>query len=256
MCARPTTTQIVFLDTPGVHKPRTLLGERTNERALVDARRGRRRLLPDRRERADRAAATASSPSSSPRSRTPVVLVVNKVDRASREQIVEHLASASGELGDFAAFVPLSARTGDGVDALRRRARGAAARGSALLPRRRRHAISPRRSSRPSCCARSCSRSTRDELPHSIAVTAEEVEERDDQGRAAARVARGRARRARVAEGDRDRAGAARCSTPGRHRRPAASSRRCSACGCTSRPTCGSIRDWQRRASSLDRLGL
>src|SRR5689334_5904381 len=28
-------TQIVFLDTPGVHKPRTLLGERANERALT-----------------------------------------------------------------------------------------------------------------------------------------------------------------------------------------------------------------------------
>ena len=28
-------TQIVFLDTPGVHKPRTLLGERANDRALT-----------------------------------------------------------------------------------------------------------------------------------------------------------------------------------------------------------------------------
>ena len=108
-------------------------------RALVDARRGRRRLLPDRRERADRAAATASSPSASPQVRTPVVLVVNKIDRATpARRSLEHLAVASAELGDFAAFVPLSARTGEGVDALRRRARGAAARGSALLPRRRR----------------------------------------------------------------------------------------------------------------------
>src|SRR5215467_2135033 len=28
-------TQIVFLDTPGIHKPKTLLGERANERALT-----------------------------------------------------------------------------------------------------------------------------------------------------------------------------------------------------------------------------
>ena len=39
------TRQIVFLDTPGIHKPRTLLGERTNSAARRDARRGRRRLL-------------------------------------------------------------------------------------------------------------------------------------------------------------------------------------------------------------------
>ena len=48
-------TQIVFLDTPGVHKPRTLLGERGERPGAHDAGRGRRRLLPHRGERADRA---------------------------------------------------------------------------------------------------------------------------------------------------------------------------------------------------------
>ena len=76
-------------------------------------------LLPDRRERADRAAATGSSPSWSAQ--------VRDAGRARRQQdrpgraasrSLEHLAVASAELGDLAAFVPLSARTGEGVDAL------------------------------------------------------------------------------------------------------------------------------------------
>ena len=68
-CARRDGHQIVFLDTPGVHKPRTLLGERTNDRAVVDARRSRRHLLPRRSERRPSDRATGSSPSSSRRSR-------------------------------------------------------------------------------------------------------------------------------------------------------------------------------------------
>ena len=47
--------QIVFLDTPGVHRPRTLLGERSNQRALVDPRGRRRRVRGRRGGRADRA---------------------------------------------------------------------------------------------------------------------------------------------------------------------------------------------------------
>src|SRR5262245_17915254 len=110
-------TQMVFLDTPGVHKPRTLLGERANARALstlaevdaicflIDA---SAPIGPGDRFVAARVAEVD----------TPTVLVVNKIDRASRDEIGVQLATAAGELGEFAAYVPLSARSGDGVDAL------------------------------------------------------------------------------------------------------------------------------------------
>ena len=75
--------------------------------------------------------------------------------RASPQKIAEHLAIASGELGEFDAFVPVSARTGDGRRRARERAGGPDARGAALLPRRRRQRSARDRSSRPSCCARS-----------------------------------------------------------------------------------------------------
>jgi len=111
------TTQTVFLDTPGLHRPRTLLGERTNRRARdaldevdvicvvveADARYG-----PGDRMVAGLAHETA----------TPSVLVVNKVDVATDDEIVAHLATAQAELGEFAAYVPCSARTGAGLDAL------------------------------------------------------------------------------------------------------------------------------------------
>src|SRR6201747_462900 len=80
-------TQIVFLDTPGVHRPRTLLGERTNDRAittlgevdvvcfLIEA---NAPIGPGDRFVAARLAEV----------RTPVVLAVNKIDVADRAQII------------------------------------------------------------------------------------------------------------------------------------------------------------------------
>ncbi len=106
--------QAVFCDTPGIHKPRTLLGERLNHTAraaladmdivlfLVEA------DGPIGRGDAYIAAGL-------PKDRT--VLVVNKVDRVGRDRIAEQLVVASGF--EFDQYFPISARDGDGVDALR-----------------------------------------------------------------------------------------------------------------------------------------
>jgi GTP-binding protein Era len=110
-------TQLVLLDTPGIHKPRTLLGERTNDRARatldeVDA----VVMVIDASGpigRGDRFVAELVQAVD-----TPSVLVVNKIDLVERDRVAEHLVIASAELGDFDAYVPLSAITGEGVDAL------------------------------------------------------------------------------------------------------------------------------------------
>jgi len=106
--------QAVFCDTPGIHKPRTLLGERLNDTAraalgdmdvvlfLVEA--------DGAIGRGDKFIAAGL-----PKDRT--VLVVNKADRVGRERLAEQLIAASGF--DFDEYFPISARTGDGVDALR-----------------------------------------------------------------------------------------------------------------------------------------
>jgi GTP-binding protein Era len=104
--------QVVFVDTPGIHKPRTLLGERLNDTAtsalsdvdlvvvVIDA------TAP--LGSGDRFVAARIPPSA--------LCVINKIDAASRPSILAQLAAA-GELG-FDGYFPVSAATGDGVDAL------------------------------------------------------------------------------------------------------------------------------------------
>ena len=104
--------QAVFVDTPGIHKPRTALGERLNATAAdaatdvdvvclcIDATRPL--------GRGDRFIAERLSPDS--------IVVVTKIDAASRSKVMAQLAAA-GELG-FAEYFPTSARTGKGVGAL------------------------------------------------------------------------------------------------------------------------------------------
>jgi len=105
--------QVVFVDTPGIHRPRTLLGERLNDLAgevtsgvdvvclVVDATAA---IGPGDRFVAQRVPADA-------------LVVVNKVDAASPDQVLEQLARAADQL-DRSAYFPVSARTGEGVDAL------------------------------------------------------------------------------------------------------------------------------------------
>ncbi len=104
--------QVVFVDTPGIHKPRTLLGERLNDTATeaigaVDV----VVLVVDARAplgRGDRFVA-AQVPHDA-------IVVCNKVDVASREQVLGQL-SAAAEL-DLSEYFPVSAVTGEGVDSL------------------------------------------------------------------------------------------------------------------------------------------
>ncbi|MEA2932437.1 MAG: GTPase [Actinomycetota bacterium] len=104
--------QVVFVDTPGIHKPRSVMGERLNATATgalseVDV----ALLVIDATAplgKGDRFVASRLSPDA--------ICVLNKVDAASQVEILGQLTKA-GELG-LSAYFPVSARTGEGVDAL------------------------------------------------------------------------------------------------------------------------------------------
>jgi len=104
--------QAVFVDTPGIHKPRTALGERLNvaaESAIGDV--DVVVLVLDATQpfgRGDRWVAE--------RVPTDAVVVVNKVDIAKPAEVLEQLRAAA-EL-DLAEYFPVSARTGEGVAGL------------------------------------------------------------------------------------------------------------------------------------------
>jgi len=104
--------QVVFVDTPGIHKPRTLMGERLNASASeaasgVDV----VCLVLDATQPVGKGDTFVANtiPADS-------VAVVNKVDIASPDEVLSQLAKASKfELSDY---FPVSAKTGEGLDAL------------------------------------------------------------------------------------------------------------------------------------------
>lgn len=107
--------QLVFVDTPGLHKPRTALGERLNKlvyRSLADSDvvvfvvDATGEIGPGDQLIAERLRAA----------KAPTVVVVNKIDIADRDEVVGQLGVA-GEW-DFSAYVPISALGGDGLEAL------------------------------------------------------------------------------------------------------------------------------------------
>jgi GTP-binding protein Era len=170
-------SQIVFVDTPGIHKPRTLMGERANERAVATLREvDVVAVLVEANAplgRGDRYVADLVA-----RAGTPAILVVNKVDLAAKDRVLERLAVASSELGEFDAYVPLSATTGAGVDALVAEIEARLPEGPHYYPEGvvtdQPEAVLAAELLREKLLA-----VAREELPHSIAVTTDEVEERE-----------------------------------------------------------------------------
>lgn len=106
-------SQLVFVDTPGLHKPVSALGERVNATALgstedVDV----QCLVLDATKpfgKGDRWVADRLDLAHA-------VVIVNKIDAASDQQVMEMLAAASELAAE--AYFPVSARSGTGIEAL------------------------------------------------------------------------------------------------------------------------------------------
>jgi GTP-binding protein Era len=169
--------QLVVVDTPGLHKPRTLLGERLNDLVretyasvdvicfLVPA---NEKVGPGDRFIAAELAEV----------RTPVIAVVTKTDLATKQQVGEQLLAVS-QLGDFAEVVPTSAVDGFQVQLLADVLVGYLPEGPALYPDGE-LTDEPEQVLAAEMIREAALEGVRDELPHSIAVTIEEMLPRED----------------------------------------------------------------------------
>jgi GTPase len=165
--------QLVLVDTPGLHRPRTLLGERLNDLVRqtwseVDV---IGLCLPADEEigRGDRfiAGEIAGLKAS-------VLAVVTKIDLVDRSRLARQLLAVA-ELGDFAEIVPVSAVTGEQVTHLVDVMTGYLPVSPQLYPD---DAVTdePEQVMVAELIREAALEGVRDELPHSIAVVVEEVQ--------------------------------------------------------------------------------
>jgi GTP-binding protein Era len=165
--------QLVIMDTPGLHKPRTLLGERLDSLArsaltevdvigfCVSASQPvgtgdayLARELADVRD-------------------VPVVAILTMTDRASRQEIAQQLVAVEG-LGEWADIVPVSAVTGFGLDVLAEVLIDKLPPGRPLYPDGE-LTDEPEQVMVAELIREAALEGVRDELPHSIAVVVEEM---------------------------------------------------------------------------------
>ena len=109
-------TQFVFMDTPGFHKPRTRLGDYMvnvvrESVADVDAVMLLVEPLPNIGKQEQELIARFKETS------VPALLVINKIDTVQRAELLEVMAVYSAAY-EFDAIIPISAKTGEGVDEL------------------------------------------------------------------------------------------------------------------------------------------
>jgi GTPase len=169
--------QLVLVDLPGVQRPRDVLTERMQrgvERALADADaalllvNGEQRVGPG-----DRFIAEAVK-----RSGRPAATAVNKVDRLDRARTVEALTAAAA-LGVEGDVFPISALSGEGVPELVEHLVSLLPEGPFLYPKDEQTDL-PERVRLAELVREQVLLRTREELPHSVEVEVDELEERDD----------------------------------------------------------------------------
>ena len=170
-------TQYVFLDTPGLHKPRTQLGDYmckvvTDTVSEVDA----AMLVVE--PIANIGPAEESLIAQIKAHHMPAVLVINKIDTVKKEELLNVIATYAAA-HEFEAVVPISARTGEGLDDLLGELSKYASEGPQLFPE---DMVSdqPERQLVAEIIREKMLRLLDREVPHGVAVGIERWHERED----------------------------------------------------------------------------
>ncbi|HZJ77771.1 MAG TPA: GTPase Era [Clostridia bacterium] len=110
-------TQLVFTDTPGFHRPRTMLGKRMN-RAVVDSISGVDACMLVVEPIGKIRQSESELIERFKKGKLPVILVINKVDTLPKKELLMERIAYFSSLYDFKAIVPTSALKGDNMDSL------------------------------------------------------------------------------------------------------------------------------------------
>ncbi|MGM1020926.1 MAG: GTPase Era [Bacillota bacterium] len=170
-------TQIVFLDTPGIHKRQSKLGDYMNQTAfntlgeveavlfLIDASEGLGggdRFIAEQLKQV----------------KTPVILVLNKIDRIEPEALLP-LIEQYRKLYDFAEIVPISAKMGNNVNRLLEQIQKYLPEGPQYYPDDQ-ITDHPEQFVIAELVREKILHMTREEVPHSIAVMIEDMKVQDN----------------------------------------------------------------------------
>jgi GTPase len=167
--------QVVFIDTPGIHKADTPLNKRLMDavRAALEQRDLLLFLVDAARPfgEQDRHAVDLAR-----KTNTPVILVLNKIDILKEKQRLLDLIEKYKAVYDFADYIPVSAKRGDGLDDLRRAILERLPEGPAYFPED--HVTDqPERFLAAELVREKVLLATRQEVPHSVAVIVDRWEE-------------------------------------------------------------------------------
>jgi GTP-binding protein Era len=168
----------VLVDTPGLHKPKSLLGKRLND------------VVRDTLSDVD--VIVFCIPADQPvgtgdafiarqlrEVKAPIVVVVTKTDAASKKQVAEQLMAASRLIQNAAEVVPVSAVSGDQVELLEDLLIGLLPEGPPLYPEEQTTDEDTERQI-AELIREAALEKVRQEVPHSLAVTIEEIVRRPD----------------------------------------------------------------------------
>ena len=163
--------QYVFLDTPGLHKPHNLLGEymmKTVGTASEDA--DAVMFVVDASKKLNKAEtealdAYAKNPDN-------VILIINKTDITDKDQLLRYIADISSKY-TFRSVIPVSAKTGDGLDIVRHEIKEFLIESPHFFPDDM-YTDQPERQVASEVIREKILRLTDDEIPHGIAVVIED----------------------------------------------------------------------------------
>jgi len=169
--------QVVFMDTPGVHKPKHKLGEFMVQAAIESLKEVEAVLFlvaaNEKRGPGDNFVIEQLQ-----KVNVPVYLLINKIDTLSKEELMKVIVNYQ-DAYPFAAIIPISAKEKDNLDAVMDELENVLPEGPQYFPEDM-VTDQPERLIISDMIREKILLKTRDEIPHAIAVDVDEMKTRDD----------------------------------------------------------------------------